>query len=191
MSQITISNLRIQKIIQLHQLAEETANKAVEHALALGELLREVKAELPHGSFGEWLQKNTAISVRTAQRYMRAVTQESLVKKQLPRKCDMLSHVPENIRRQINDQLDGIYKPQWKPEPGYWYCTVKNGSAFWVVPDIHSEQMFHISKLYENKFGDSLFDGTRWPEPFGAPEKFGKINITSTDGKERSIPDAY
>ncbi len=59
------------KVNAEHRACEEAAGAALGHAINAGELLTEVKAGLPHGSFGAWLQKNFAGSDRTARAYMR------------------------------------------------------------------------------------------------------------------------
>lgn len=59
------------KVNAEHRACEQAAGAALGHAINAGELLTEVKAGLPHGSFGAWLQKNFAGSDRTARAYMR------------------------------------------------------------------------------------------------------------------------
>lgn len=51
------------EINRQHRLARETASQAVDHALACGELLAQVKAELPHGSFLSWVLEKDRKSV--------------------------------------------------------------------------------------------------------------------------------
>ena len=55
-----------------HQLACLRAGEAVSHAVEAGKLLLAVKATLPHGEFGDWLQSNIRVTPRQAQRYMAA-----------------------------------------------------------------------------------------------------------------------
>jgi hypothetical protein len=59
------------EINRQHRLAKETASQAVDHALAVGELLAQVKGELPHGSFEAWVEANCDFAPRTARAYMK------------------------------------------------------------------------------------------------------------------------
>ena len=54
-----------------HRQAVAALNDGLEHAHRGGELLRQAKAQCPHGGFSEWLRKNFEGSERTAQMYMR------------------------------------------------------------------------------------------------------------------------
>ena len=53
-----------------HDAVHAAALTAMEHALAAGRLLAEVKAALPHGEFESWLKANCPFTARTARRYM-------------------------------------------------------------------------------------------------------------------------
>jgi hypothetical protein len=52
------------------QLFEASARTTVGHAVRVGELLAEVKAQLAHGAWLPWLKQNTDIPERLAQRWM-------------------------------------------------------------------------------------------------------------------------
>jgi hypothetical protein len=53
-----------------HQLAEKAGHEAMEHAHHAGKLLVQAKARVKHGEWLSWLQSNTQLQPRTAQRYM-------------------------------------------------------------------------------------------------------------------------
>ena len=55
-----------------HELACLRAGEAVSHATQAGKLLLSVKATLPHGEFGGWMEKSLKVTPRQAQRYMAA-----------------------------------------------------------------------------------------------------------------------
>lgn len=56
-----------------HEACRRSTQEAVEHAIKAGRRLIEAKRLVPHGEWADWLRANVgAISVRTAQRYMRA-----------------------------------------------------------------------------------------------------------------------
>ena len=55
-----------------HQQACLRAGEAINHAIEAGKLLIAVKQRLPHGEFGNWLEKNIQVTQRQAQRYIAA-----------------------------------------------------------------------------------------------------------------------
>jgi hypothetical protein len=59
------------RINEAHRAGDSAALSALKHYRQAGELLNEVKASLPHGDFGPWLEANFEGSERTAQAYMR------------------------------------------------------------------------------------------------------------------------
>lgn len=60
-----------------HQLAKQSAELAVQHAVRCGQLLADVKAALRHGEFGPWIEANCEFKYSTAVRYMKAAKQIS------------------------------------------------------------------------------------------------------------------
>ena len=60
-----------QRINELHDHLESLLNKSLSAALEIGERLNQVKNELPHGSFGAWIDQNLKFSDRTARSYMK------------------------------------------------------------------------------------------------------------------------
>lgn len=71
MSAITALTDLAAEINQAHQLAEQSARMAIDHARRAGELLIQAKAAVPHGQWLPWLSENVTVGVRQAQRYMR------------------------------------------------------------------------------------------------------------------------
>lgn len=59
------------RVEELHALAQSSAVTAVEAAIACGNELRRIKADLGHGRFGEWC-RGLSFSYDTAAAYMRA-----------------------------------------------------------------------------------------------------------------------
>jgi Protein of unknown function (DUF3102) len=53
-----------------HEQAVAGFRSSVEHSAAAGERLLRVKAQVPHGEWRAWLEKNVPFSVRTAEGYM-------------------------------------------------------------------------------------------------------------------------
>jgi hypothetical protein len=59
------------RIREAHQAAEANRQSAVASAIMVGQLLEEARAQVPHGEWLSWLERNTGLSQRTAQRYLR------------------------------------------------------------------------------------------------------------------------
>jgi hypothetical protein len=59
------------RINEAHHLAIQHAGKAIEHAIACGQMLIAAKAKVPHGKWLPWLRENITFSERSAQGYMR------------------------------------------------------------------------------------------------------------------------
>jgi hypothetical protein len=87
-----------------HDAVHAAARTAIEHALAAGRLLAEVKETLPHGAFEDWLAANCTFSSRTARRYMQlhahrdALPAGAGVKVALAHlKTDTVSELPDDV----------------------------------------------------------------------------------------------
>jgi len=62
---------RLAREINEGHVAATSAREAYQqHALAVGKRLLEVKAEVGHGNFTKWVENNSTLDERTAQRYM-------------------------------------------------------------------------------------------------------------------------
>lgn len=62
----------VPEIQRHHTAATAAASTAIHHAIEAGRLLIEVKAQLQHGAFGQWVERDCGIGYRTARRYMQA-----------------------------------------------------------------------------------------------------------------------
>lgn len=167
----TIAQNTIAEINRLHKLANQAAHEAIDYAKQTGLLLLEVKRQLAHGEFGQWIQDNLEVSSRQAQRYMQVASGKTIAVRELAGKNDTVSHLNRVFSETELDQIAaGTWTPKWVPEAGHWYCCVTASEAFWVVPDISDASSFHVSRLYSDPdlpddSDEGLFDGTRWPEP--------------------------
>ena len=160
----------IKEIDRLHALATKTAGKAVKYAKQVGQMLLQIKKNLPHGEFGGWITANLSVSTRQAQRYIAAAEGKKTASMGSTSKGDSVSHLTDE------DLLfEAIENPKWLPESGYWYMAVYKNAAFHIVPDINYPKGFFISKLYtthggppkdcpnlsdDDWDGESLYDGT-------------------------------
>jgi hypothetical protein len=59
------------RIREAYQAAEADRQSAVASAIMVGQLLEEARAQVPHGEWLSWLEHNTDLNQRTAQRYLR------------------------------------------------------------------------------------------------------------------------
>ena len=119
------------EINERHVLAIQHASKALEHAIACGDLLIEAKSKAQHGQWLPWLRQNIGFSERTCQSYMRLAHR---VSKQIRsgaadlsvrRVLQDLSTPRRHDRAALDDELE-----QWleqhqaisanRPEPGEW-----------------------------------------------------------------------
>jgi len=149
------------EINEHHAIAMAKAGEAIHHAKEAGRLLLEVKAALPHGEFGKWLEQNITVSVRQAQRYIAVAEGKQIPIRALTSKYDTVSHLTEAATSQIPEELrEWLSEPVFSPTVGYWYCVATEGAAYWLVPSLDHPDHFHISKLQ-----GEFFDGTKRPVP--------------------------
>lgn len=62
-------------VVEINTIKRQVAQTTIAGAIAVGQRLQEAKASVPHGEWGEWLEKNVEFSVRTAENLM-AVARE-------------------------------------------------------------------------------------------------------------------
>ena len=91
MNQLTVVENLATEIRVEHAAAQQHAERAIEHAKRAGQLLMQVKAELPHGEFLPWIDANLEVSRRQAQRYMRAAQGKPMTARKI--KSDTVSHL--------------------------------------------------------------------------------------------------
>jgi hypothetical protein len=61
------------EINKAHRAFGAAVRRSLRYALRAGQALRVVKARLPHGAFGRWVEENAEVSHRSASRYMLVV----------------------------------------------------------------------------------------------------------------------
>jgi hypothetical protein len=133
----------IDQINTHHQNAIKQAQKAIESAKAAGELLLQVKASLPHGTFTSWIKDNLNVSDRQAQRYMAVAQGKPVPLRKLADKTDTVS-VLQNKARSNGKWKNG----KWEPEPGCTYLFKEDEGTYWVSPSTLSDSYFHVCKHY-------------------------------------------
>lgn len=73
------------------------ANGAMRSAKRVGELMLEVKATLPHGAFIKWIETETNVPVRQAQRYMNIARGKTVPIREIAGKNDKMSYLSNDI----------------------------------------------------------------------------------------------
>ena len=134
---------KVNEINNLHQLAMSAAKDAVTYAKKIGTLLLESKSEIPHGKFIKWIEENTSISPRQAQRYMRVASGKDLKISDFSGKNDKMSQLEKE------EYLDRItMSPVWIPPTGHWFKCIHQNALFAIVPDRKHPEDFHITKFH-------------------------------------------
>ena len=132
----------IDQINTHHTNAMKQAKEAVQSAKAAGELLLQVKATLPHGTWTDWLKDNVNVSDRQAQRYMAVAQGKSVPLRKLAGKSDTVSVLPRPKNM-------GTWKgDRWEPEAGCFYLFKEDEANYWVHPCKAGSNWFHVCKLY-------------------------------------------
>ena len=140
-----ISTSKIQEINRLNSLAIENAINALEYAKEAGMLLLEVKSELKHGEFLNWINDNLNVSPRQAQRYMDVAKGKPIPIRSLTSKYDTVSHL-DKPSPSLGEWKDG----HWQPESGGSYIFKDETGAYFVDSDI-ALQRFHVCKHYDGE----------------------------------------
>lgn len=77
------------RIDAAHRACMGAATTTLRHALEVGCLLIEAKAQLRHGDWLSWLRANTPVTPRQSQRYMQLARHREAIEA----KCDLMSHL--------------------------------------------------------------------------------------------------
>jgi hypothetical protein len=78
-----------QRIRAEHEAVIAAVKSGIQHAMAAGDLLIEVKAKVNHGEWQPWLKKHCAFSERTAQLYMRWAENHAAIEAKAQRVADL------------------------------------------------------------------------------------------------------
>ena len=130
------------EINEQHRLAVNHAGSAIEHAKRAGELLTQVKADLPHGAFLAWVEAHVEVSPRQAQRYMAAAQGRALPMRTI--KDDTVSQLAKRTAA-------------FEPVPGCWMYT-KEGARTYVVEQSLDEGYFFCCAIALQGDDDAIFE---------------------------------
>lgn len=133
---MTITVTHRTQIIEHHQKAQAAAQTALEHALAAGKLLLEVKESLPHGGWLPFLA-DVGIHQRQGQRYLSLARHAPLLANTTPCRISISDALDRISAVRALDAGHGLYFDTRQPgssttgvmawlepreQPGYWYA---------------------------------------------------------------------
>jgi phage N-6-adenine-methyltransferase len=108
------------RIQAAHEAAQASARTTLESAILCGELLLEAKRLVAHGRFLPWLDENTTLGPRQAQRYMRVA-----------RNQDALRNASSETH--LAGAMALLAGPKGEPATGPWSGSV-DGAVEWYTP---------------------------------------------------------
>lgn len=160
----TLTDTHAGRIRDLHEQAQALAETAIERALEAGRLLAEVKAALPHGDFGAWIEQHCGFAARTAQRYIRLhenrarLPADASISTALAAiKCDTLSHLDGT-----KDYATVGPAPDWLPDAEAVTCSDGMGRQWfaWRTPELPGHFARALVRIgYPD--GSAAYEGTR------------------------------
>jgi hypothetical protein len=100
---------RILQINRLHQDIIGIVKMTLDKVITIGQLLSQIKTEIPHGEFGQWCRINLEFSERTVQRYLKVYNNRESVK------TDNVSD--PTVSRVYNSLVKTVPKPKVKKQP--------------------------------------------------------------------------
>lgn len=77
---LNIEKSRKEEIVQLHGKFAESFKRTLDYGIRIGQLLTEQKADLNHGEFGLWIERNVPFTDRTARNYMKLFRKRDALK---------------------------------------------------------------------------------------------------------------
>jgi hypothetical protein len=128
----TLPDLKSQaaEIQQHHAAITAAACTAMEHALAAGALLADVKEELPHGAFEPWVASNCNFTTRTARRYLQLHAHRNA----LPAGAGVKAALAHLKTDTVSDFAGmGFFAPKWLPSIGKAVIHGDIAESFWIV----------------------------------------------------------
>jgi hypothetical protein len=146
-----MSDLRINiaaDINRLHELANKSADEAVDFAKQAGLLLMEAKAAVQHGEWEDWLAENVWFSPRQARRYMQVAQGRALPARSVataipaaPAKTDTVTVLK-----------DWMPRPSFIPVVGHscWCASDDSEIGYLVEPSMNQPGFFFLSHFSDD-----------------------------------------
>lgn len=115
----SLSRSRAQEIINLHEGIVSSMRRSVQDAIRIGELLTEAKADLDHGEFLPWIERELPFSNKTAESYMRLYGYRSKIEsasnlQDAYRKVEQLEDQARQSERRAGELLRAVEREQGK-----------------------------------------------------------------------------
>jgi hypothetical protein len=142
-----IAKTHIKEINALHSNIEGKLKSTVKDAIKLGELLTNVKQELPHGTFLNWINDNCNFSRQTSHRYMSLFQYKS--------KCITMKHLPEAYK-----QIQYLEQEKKKTETQKAFQRVQQFKSTGIKPEgwrrmtddkLYKEEIERDKRIEENR----------------------------------------
>jgi len=143
-----------------HEAVHAAAQTAMEHALAAGALLTDVKAALAHGEFETWLAANCDFTTRTARRYMQLHQHRDSLPAGVGVKLALAHLKTDTVSEMPDDVSDLCYTPSWLPAIGK---AVIHGSLMescwmvWLADARHASVAAWVIDKAEPEMTDTIF----------------------------------
>ncbi len=142
-----------------HEAAAGAIKRGLGHAMTAGDLLTEAKATVPHGQWAAWLTSNTALSERTAQRYMQLARERSALESKTATVADLTIRGACELIAKPPEKPSEVVKA-WRlvPEDGHSLVAYVGTVAGWdfviITPSIYPDYYYvtHVSGQ-EDEYG--------------------------------------
>lgn len=99
-----ITQHEIDELNERHRRIHRAAAEVAAEVVALGEKLTSIKQRLPHGKWGQWVERNLDFTIRTATRYMKAYEKRIALLSVDPE--DFMANIWGNEPKEIPDKSD-------------------------------------------------------------------------------------
>ena len=156
-----IAQTTVDRLRELHREIIGAVRMTLDKAIEAGGILQEVKAELSHGDFTQWVENNAGFDIRTAQRYMKAHRNREQLKN------DSVSFLTEAYRRLETFPLPSAESFERWPDFLWGFVCMYNGegrNAAWIASKLKVE----LSSV--EKFLRPAIPDRHSPSPEGAEE---------------------
>lgn len=158
MTETTTLTNQAAEIRRHHDAVHAAARTAIEHALAAGRLLAEVKAALPHGDFEGWLAANCQFSARTARRYMQLDSHRD----SLPAGAGVKAAL-EHLKTDTVSEMETPRIPPWFPPVGEAVIHGYLWDSFWIVWPADTEYANAMAFLVDRRADGTTYCRTKRP----------------------------
>jgi hypothetical protein len=133
-----------------HDAVHAAARTAIEHALAAGRLLAEVKGALGHGGFESWVAEHCNFTARTARRYM----QLHAHRESLPAGAGVKVALAQLKTDTVSEMKSA---PAWLPPLGEAVIHGDLMESFWIVRTVEDGYASAMAFVVDEGMADAIF----------------------------------